>query len=474
MFPSSPQCDSNQGAQSHSASKSALNGSRADEMTRYTASDSFACKYSVYEAKYPSLSKTHSNFVSIMKMRLERTGKKFVKRSPIMHRGYYARMEGQQMAIDRFLSQTESSHEIRQILYLGCGFDTAPIATYAHFKESDESQGSTSGGQSKKLKIFEVDFPDIINQKYEIYSTEHKIVKALATGEPRLDNELKYAASELHRGASSKLASDTIKEGTEEEEDGGAIDSHEHADSKPILHVEEKLHKMVFDTIGSIGHSSKHENDDNGNIFHTVHHLGALTLVSQDLRDANGLISTLSRSGFDPHKPTLIITECVLVYLNKEETDALCSILSNYFSHGRTVWVSYDMISPTDTYGQMMLKNLHKAGFSLPGFIEFPTLRSHEEKFHGPEGHDGHQLWSIAKSVDMLNFYNRVIDSKLIDEVNRLEILDEIEEWNMIMSHYCITVATNTELFHNIVESLTNLRPALPSPIKINPHAMHF
>lgn len=403
-------------------------------------------------------------------MRLERAGKKFIKRSPIMHRGYYARMEGQQMAIDRFLAQTESSHEVRQILYLGCGYDTAPIATYAYHKQGDDETGASScHHDGKKLKIFEVDFPDIINQKYEIYSTENRIVKALSAGEPKVDQDLKHAAAELHHGASSKLASDTIKEGDKEDEDDNDNDNEARADSKPILHhVEEKLHKLFTDTIGSLGHSSKHEHES---MFQTIHHLGALTLISQDLRDADGLVAALNQAGFSPLKPTLIITECVLVYLNKDETDALCSTLSHYLSHGKAVWVSYDMISPNDTYGQMMLKNLHKAGFALPGFIEFPTLKSHEDKFHGRE--DKPLNWSMVKSVDMLSFYHRVIDPNLIEIVNRLEILDEVEEWNMIMSHYCISVATNNAAFHHIVDDLTTLRPVVPSPVKFHPHKLY-
>jgi len=89
---------------------------------------------------------------------------------------------------------------------------------------------------------------------------------------------------------------------------------------------------------------------------------GNYKLLNVDLREAEATVSSLFSAGFDSSLPTLILSECVLVYLEDEFVTSLLSSISSLFtstdetSNASCVIVSYDMISPNDRFGQMMTK----------------------------------------------------------------------------------------------------------------------
>eukprot|EP01041_Mallomonas_annulata_P006653 gene6653-13470_t len=175
------------------------------------------------------------------------------------------------------------------------------------------------------------------------------------------------------------------------------------------------------------------------------YHIGNLHLLPVDLRVVDSLTQVMQQAGVDPNLPTLIITECVLVYIEKQECTSLCSSISSYFTDA--IWISYDMIRPDDTFGRVMKSNLLSAGHRVPGFIQYPTLESQTERFL-------HTGWDQAHSIDMLIAYETMIPQDKKREIQRIEIFDEIEEWELLMSHYCITVAIKcSELQKDEVES---------------------
>eukprot|EP00611_Tribonema_gayanum_P009603 TRINITY_DN1941_c0_g1_i11.p1 TRINITY_DN1941_c0_g1~~TRINITY_DN1941_c0_g1_i11.p1 ORF type:complete len:241 (-),score=48.79 TRINITY_DN1941_c0_g1_i11:2342-3064(-) len=58
---------------------------------------------------------------------------------------------------------------------------------------------------------------------------------------------------------------------------------------------------------------------------------GAYHLISGDLRDAKGVVRALLAAGLDPQAPTLLVAECVLVYMEPAESAALLAELSGNF-----------------------------------------------------------------------------------------------------------------------------------------------
>jgi len=158
--------------------------------------------------------------------------------------------------------------------------------------------------------------------------------------------------------------------------------------------------------------------------------------------------------GFDRSAPTLILSECVLVYMDCAVSSYLCQSLLTFLQNNDTkanpicIWASYDMVNPYDKFGETMLANIRRRGLPIPGFTQFPTLSSQENRFITIKDallFSNRYRW-ICKSRTMLDIYNRnlesigVISAQERLRVEKLEMLDEVEEWNLLMSHYCMTV----------------------------------
>ena len=85
----------------------------------------------------------------------------------------------------------------------------------------------------------------------------------------------------------------------------------------------------------------------------------------------------------------------------------------------------------------------------MPGFVDFPTLESQIGRFLRTG-------WSEARCINMLSVYDNYISIEERRRVARLEIFDEIEEWQMLMSHYSLTIAIKGAMLLSV----------LPEPIK--------
>mmetsp|Transcript_11616 Transcript_11616/g.17446 ORF Transcript_11616/g.17446 Transcript_11616/m.17446 type:complete len:400 (-) Transcript_11616:71-1270(-) len=171
--------------------------------------------------------------------------------------------------------------------------------------------------------------------------------------------------------------------------------------------------------------------------------------------DVDRLLSDLVRlGGFDRSAPTLILSECVLVYMDSVASSylsqSLLSFLQNRDEKANPVciWASYDMVNPYDRFGETMLMNIRRRGLPIPGFTQYPTLSSQENRFLSIKDiipPTNRYRW-VCKSRTMLDIYNRnlegvgVISAQERLRVEKLEMLDEVEEWNLLMSHYSMTV----------------------------------
>lgn len=330
-----------------------------DEKTKMTALDAFSCKYSACKQGYIS-----SVFTEAMRPHLESPVNKFQKRSVMMHRGYYGRVKSQEHTIDKFLEITSDCEHGRQVVFLGSGYDPLGLEIAQRHRNC--------------IRIIEVDFPDVIRKKSEIY---RKV--------PMIQSLLTQLAQENSTFVSPALPTRSV----------GSIDG-----DCPM-------------------------SDD----------LGVVKLVGCDLRDTDTLKRLLQDSNisFSPVSPTLFITECVLVYMSSEHSSALISLFSEDLLAPSTpaLWISYDMVHPEDTYGKMMLKNLRRAGFLLPGFESCPNPEAQCQRFLS------HSTWTEAHSQDMLFIYRNILDEEDKERINHLEIMDEVEEWNMLMEHYTLTIA---------------------------------
>jgi O-methyltransferase involved in polyketide biosynthesis len=69
------------------------------------------------------------------------------------------------------------------------------------------------------------------------------------------------------------------------------------------------------------------------------------------------LRDNLTNLGVDLTSPTLVITECFLVYLKKEDADKILQTMAKVFT-GHLYCLNYEMIHPDDNFGRIMLENI--------------------------------------------------------------------------------------------------------------------
>ncbi len=153
-------------------------------------------------------------------------------------------------------------------------------------------------------------------------------------------------------------------------------------------------------------------------------------LVPADLRNLESVKGALSRAGLDSGAPTLVLMECVMAYLDAEATRRLLRHLTESFdSCGVLI---YDMIGPDDPFGKQLILNVESRGCPLPGIRSFPTAASHAALLR-------ESGFAVGGIHDMLAIYNQYVDQAERKRTEKLEFLDELEEWHLIMSHYCLS-----------------------------------
>lgn len=85
------------------------------------------------------------------------------------------------------------------------------------------------------------------------------------------------------------------------------------------------------------------------------------SLLPGDLRDLSSLSSALLSTTspiLDTTIPTLLLAECVLVYLPPAATSDLLKWFATTFAKDGSAAVSYDPFGLQDSFGQVMIRNL--------------------------------------------------------------------------------------------------------------------
>lgn len=165
-------------------------------------------------------------------------------------------------------------------------------------------------------------------------------------------------------------------------------------------------------------------------------------LVGADLRDLVALEKGLNLAQIDWSLPTLILSECVLIYMMPDDSAKLLSFLTDRFTNGCAIW-TYEQIHPFDAFGTTMRQNLDNRGCSLLGFTAYPDLIAQQQRYRSC-GFTHYAGW------DMNDIYRYALGPLAeVKRIERLELFDEFEEWNMIQAHYHISVATAEPKSHS-------------------------
>ncbi|XP_005351239.1 leucine carboxyl methyltransferase 1 [Microtus oregoni] len=155
-------------------------------------------------------------------------------------------------------------------------------------------------------------------------------------------------------------------------------------------------------------------------------------IIGADLRDLSELEEKLKKCNMNTQLPTLLITECVLVYMTPEQSANLLKWAASSFE--TAMFINYEQVNMDDRFGQIMIENLRRRQCDLAGVETCKSLESQKERLllNG---------WETASAVDMMELYSGLPRAE-VNRIESLEFLDELELLEQLMRHYCLCWAT--------------------------------
>lgn len=115
-------------------------------------------------------------------------------------------------------------------------------------------------------------------------------------------------------------------------------------------------------------------------------------------------------------------------------------IIKYFASYPSSLFIIYEQINPFDAFGKTMIENLKNRNCPLESIFKYPTLDDQIQRFKNL----GYQN---VRAKDFLYVYNHILDKKEKERIEKIEMLDEYEEWRLILQHYFVLIA-----YHGIVE----------------------
>ncbi|KAK1964268.1 leucine carboxyl methyltransferase [Colletotrichum sublineola] len=136
-----------------------------------------------------------------------------------------------------------------------------------------------------------------------------------------------------------------------------------------------------------------------------------------------------SLAGLRTDVPTLLISECCLCYL---ETSTARDVVA-WFEQKipNLAIIIYEPVRPDDPFGKMMTSNLAARR------IRMPTLESYKLPQHQTQRlHDAG--FEHANTLTVERIWEKWVSTEEKERVDRLEGLDEVEEWKLLADHYIV------------------------------------
>jgi [phosphatase 2A protein]-leucine-carboxy methyltransferase len=136
----------------------------------------------------------------------------------------------------------------------------------------------------------------------------------------------------------------------------------------------------------------------------------------------------------DPSRPTLILSEMCLIYLQASTVSTILStFLKKYIpSPTPAALILYEPILPNDAFGQVMISNLASRRIYLPTLSAYPELADQKARLAKDGFVDG------ARAADTNWIWSNWVSENEKERVAGLEMLDELEELEMLLKHYCV------------------------------------
>lgn len=195
--------------------------------------------------------------------------------------------------------------------------------------------------------------------------------------------------------------------------------------------VTRKLHSIKFKPVLSKPILELHSEDSlqiDGHMLNSKRY----AIIGADLRDLAELEEKLKKCNMNTQLPTLLVTECVLVYMTPEQSANLLKWAASSF--GTAMFINYEQVNMDDRFGQIMIENLRRRQCDLAGVETCKSLDSQRERLLS-------NGWETASAVNMMELYSRLPQTEA-SRIESLEFLDELELLEQLMQHYCLCWAT--------------------------------
>ncbi|KAF2147409.1 uncharacterized protein K452DRAFT_323516 [Aplosporella prunicola CBS 121167] len=156
---------------------------------------------------------------------------------------------------------------------------------------------------------------------------------------------------------------------------------------------------------------------------------------SLDLRALTGSTPDLpTLPHLSPTTPTLLLSECCLIYLPPGDADGILHTLTTKLIPAPTPLslILYEPIRPHDSFGKVMISNLATRGIVLQ------TLKKYSSLFRQRERLKRSGFASGQGASDVNYIWEQWVSDAEKERVGRLEMLDEMEEWVLLAQHYCV------------------------------------
>jgi hypothetical protein len=169
-------------------------------------------------------------------------------------------------------------------------------------------------------------------------------------------------------------------------------------------------------------------------------------LIACDITDINLLKKTFENLS-NKNDLTIIIFECILVYLDKEITVKIINEFKNIFKN--LIVIEYDLIGANDMFGKEMVQNLKSRNIELRGFYDVPDLESQIKRLKECE-------FDFVQFKNLLWVYNSMISKEERRRIDLLEMMGEFEEFNLLQSHACFGIGgkITDEKYKNILNNI--------------------
>uniref|UniRef100_A0A8C8DMB0 Leucine carboxyl methyltransferase 1 n=1 Tax=Oryzias sinensis TaxID=183150 RepID=A0A8C8DMB0_9TELE len=158
-------------------------------------------------------------------------------------------------------------------------------------------------------------------------------------------------------------------------------------------------------------------------------------IIGADLRNISDMEEKLKKFQLNTELPTLVLTECVLVYMTPSQSSGLIRWVAETFH--TAMFINYEQANMCDRFGQVMIENLQRRQCMLAGVdtcqsLDLQVTRT-VSRFLLASPHSGLFLWD-GPHVEVVTV------------IERLEFLDEGELLQQLLQHYSISWATKDKL----------------------------